>query len=136
MSNLIFTPPLPTASSRPLPAVVCMVQAVVHYRHLTKDSFTTLTLQTNQTERPNFTNRLRPTNYYQSMLLESYSQEHHSKTDQSIYANWTKHIQLTATISLTLMMTSSQVVETSVTTTENSPSHDYTYWTIKPHYYT
>lgn len=74
MSNLIFTPPLPTAGSRPLPAVVFMVQAVVHYRHHTKDSFTTLTLQTNQTERPNFTNGLRPTNYYQSMLLESYSQ--------------------------------------------------------------
>ena len=41
--------------------------------------------------------------------------------------NWTKHIQLTTTIHLTLMMTSTQVVEMSVTTTNNSASQDYTY---------
>ena len=32
---------------------------------------------------------------------------------------------MTKTIHLTLMMTSTQVVETSVTTTENNPSQDY-----------
>lgn len=41
--------------------------------------------------------------------------------------NWTKHIQLTTTIPLTLMMTSTQVVEMSVTTTDYSASQDYTY---------
>ena len=49
--------------------------------------------------------------------------------------NWTKHIQLTTTIHLTLMMTC-QVVEMSVTTTDNSASQDYTYLnTIKLHYH-
>ena len=38
-----------------------------------------------------------------------------------------KYIQLTTTFHLTLMMTSDQVVETSVTTTDNSPSQDYTH---------
>ena len=46
--------------------------------------------------------------------------------DQSVYTNWTKNIQLKTTIHSTLMMTSTQVVKTSVTTTENSPSQDYT----------
>ena len=40
---------------------------VNHHRHHTNDSFTTLTLQTNRTERPNFTNGSRTP-------LESYSQ--------------------------------------------------------------
>ena len=35
--------------------------------------------------------------------------------------------RLTTTFHLTLMMTSAQVVETSVTTTDNSPSQDYTH---------
>ena len=35
--------------------------------------------------------------------------------------------RLTTTFHLTLMMTSTQVVETSVTTTDNSPSQDYTH---------
>ena len=38
-----------------------------------------------------------------------------------------KYIRLTTTFHLTLMMTSAQVVETSVTTTDNSPSQDYTH---------
>ena len=38
-----------------------------------------------------------------------------------------KYIQLTTTFHLTLMMTSAQVVETSVTITDNSPSQDYTH---------
>ena len=38
-----------------------------------------------------------------------------------------KYIRLTTTFRLTLMMTSAQVVETSVTTTDNSPSQDYTH---------
>ena len=38
----------------------------------------------------------------------------------------TKNIRLTTTNHLTLKMTSAQVVETSVTTTDNSPSQDYT----------
>ena len=66
---------------------------VNHYRHHTNDSSTTLTLQTNRTERPNFT----------------------------------KCIRLTTSLHLTLMMTSAQVVETSVTTTDNSPSQDYSH---------
>ena len=45
------------------------------------------------------------------MPLESYSQQHHSKTNQSVYTNRTKYIRLTATFHLTLMMTSAQVVE-------------------------
>ena len=49
------------------------------------------------------------------------------KTDQSLYTNRTKYIRLTTTFHLTLMMTSAQVVETSVTTTDNSPSQDYTH---------
>ena len=48
------------------------------------------------------------------------------KTDQSVYTNRTKYIRLTTTFHLTLMMTSAQVVETSVTITDNSPSQDYT----------
>ena len=44
-----------------------------------------------------------------------------------MYTNWTKYIWLTTTFHLTLMMTSAQVVETSVTTTDNSPSQDYTH---------
>ena len=38
-----------------------------------------------------------------------------------------KYIRLTTTFHLTLMMTSAQVVETSVTTTNNSPSQDYSH---------
>ena len=38
-----------------------------------------------------------------------------------------KYIWLTTTFHLTLMMTSAQVVEMSVTTTDNSPSQDYTH---------
>ena len=48
--------------------------------------------------------------------------------------NWTKHIQLTTTIHLTLMMTSTQVVEMSVTTTDNSASQDYPYLYIQSNY--
>ena len=44
-----------------------------------------------------------------------------------MYTNRTKYIRLTTTFHLTLMMTSVQVVETSVTTTDNSPSQDYTH---------
>ena len=44
-----------------------------------------------------------------------------------MYTNRTKYIRLTTTFHLTLMMTSAQVVETSVTTTDNSPSQDYTH---------
>ena len=47
---------------------------VNHYRHHTNDSFTTLTLQTNRTERPNFTNGSKPTNHDWPTPLESYSQ--------------------------------------------------------------
>ena len=89
--------------------------------------YVTLTLQMNQTEWPYFTNRSRPTNHDQPMPLESCSQQHHSRTDQSVYTNWTYNIRLTTTIPLTLMMTSAQVVEMSVTTTNNSPSQDYTH---------
>ena len=81
----------------------------------------------NQTEWPYFTNRSRPTNHDQPMPLESCSQQHHSRTDQSVYTNWTYTIWLTTTVPLTLMMTSAQVVEMSVTTTNNSPSQDYTH---------
>ena len=56
-----------------------------------------------------------------------YSQQHYGKTDQSLYTNQTKYIRLTTTFHLTLMMTSAQVVETSVTITDNSPSQDYTH---------
>ena len=45
-----------------------------HYRHHTNDSFTTLTLQTNRTERPNFTDRSTLTNHNRLTPLESYSQ--------------------------------------------------------------
>ena len=38
-----------------------------------------------------------------------------------------KYIQLTTIFHLTLMMTSAQVVETSVTITNNNPSQDYTH---------
>ena len=65
--------------------------------------------------------------YLQCKLLESYSQWHHGKTDQSVYRNRTKNIRLTTTFHLILMMTSAHVVETSVTTTDNSPSQDYTH---------
>ena len=61
------------------------------------------------------------------MPLESYSIYHHSKTDQSVYTNQTKYIWLTTTFHLTLIMTSAQVVKMSVTTTDNSPSQDYTH---------
>ena len=61
------------------------------------------------------------------MPLESDSQQHHGKTNQSVYTNRTKYIRLTATFHLTLMMTSAQVVERSVTITNNSPSQDYTH---------
>ena len=47
---------------------------VNHYRHHTNDSSTTLTLQTNRTERPNFTNGSKPTNHDWPTPLESYSQ--------------------------------------------------------------
>ena len=46
---------------------------------------------------------------------------------QSVYTNRTKYIRLTTTFHLTLKMTSAQVVETSVTSTDNSPSQDYTH---------
>ena len=105
---------------------------VNHYRHHINDSSMTLTLQTNRTERPNFTNGSRLTNHDRPTPLGSYSQQHHGKTDQSVYTNRTKNIRLTTTIHLTLKMTSAQVVETSVITTDHSPSQDYT---IKPHYY-
>ena len=59
--------------------------------------------------------------------LESHSQWHHGKTDRSVYTNRTKYIRLTTTFHLTLMMTSAQVVETSVTNTDNGPSQDYTH---------
>ena len=42
-----------------------------------------------------------------------------------MYTNRTKYIRLTTTFHLTLMMASTQVAETSVTTTDNSPSQDY-----------
>ena len=44
---------------------------VNHYRHHTNDSFTTLILQTNRAERPNFTNGSRPTNHDWPTPLES-----------------------------------------------------------------
>ena len=44
-----------------------------------------------------------------------------------MYTNRTKYIRLTTTFHLTLVMTSAQAVETSVTTTDNSPSQDYTH---------
>ena len=44
-----------------------------------------------------------------------------------MYTNRTKYIRLTINFHLTLMMTSAQVIETSVTTTDNSPSQDYTH---------
>ena len=44
-----------------------------------------------------------------------------------MYTNRTKYIQLITTFHLTLMMTSAQVVETSVTITDNSPCQDYTH---------
>ena len=47
---------------------------VSHYWHHTKDSSTTLTLQTNQTEQPNFTNGSKPTTHNWPSPLESYSQ--------------------------------------------------------------
>ena len=47
--------------------------------------------------------------------------------DFELNTNRTKYIRLTTTFHLTLMMTSAQVVETSVTTTDNSPSQDYTH---------
>ena len=50
-----------------------------------------------------------------------------AKTDQSVYTKQTKNIRLTATIHLTLKMTIARVVETSATTTDNSPSQDYTH---------
>ena len=98
---------------------------VNHYRQNTNVSFTTL--QTNRIARPNFTNGSKPTNHDWPTPLESYSQWHHGKTDQSVYTNRTKYIRLTTTFHLTLMMTSAQVVETSVTITDNSPSQDYTH---------
>ena len=61
------------------------------------------------------------------MPLESDSQQHHGKTNQSVYTNRTKYIRLTATFHLTLMMTSTQVVERSVAITNISPSQDYTH---------
>ena len=67
------------------------------------------------------------TNHDWPMPLESYSQQHHGKTNQSVYTNQTKYIRLTATFHLTLMMTSGQVVESSVTIINNSPSQDYTH---------
>ena len=54
---------------------------------------------------------MKMTNHDWPMPLESYSQQHHSKTNQSVYTNRTKYIRLTATFHLTLMMTSAQVVE-------------------------
>ena len=50
-----------------------------------------------------------------------------AKTDQSVYTHQTNYIQLTTTFHLTLMITSAQVVETSVTIPDNSPSQDYTH---------
>ena len=44
-----------------------------------------------------------------------------------MYTNQTKYIQPTTIFHLTLMMTSTQVVEMSVTITDNSPSQDYTH---------
>ena len=48
------------------------------------------------------------------------------KLTKKVYTNRTKYIRLTTTFHLTLMMTSAQVVGTSVTNTDNSPPQDYT----------
>lgn len=53
------------------------------------------------------------------------SLDHHDKTDQSGFTNGTLNFRLTKTTHLTLMMTSAQVKENSVTTTDNSLSHDF-----------
>ena len=95
----------------------------VPYKRLIHD----INITNERTERPNSTNGSRPTNHDRPSPLESYSQKHHGKTDQSVYTNRTENIRLTTTIHLTLMMTSAQVVETSVTTTDNSTSQDYTH---------
>ena len=71
---------------------------VNHYRHRTNDSFTTLTLETNRTEWPDFTDRTRPIDHDRPTPLESYNRLHHGKTDQSVYINRTKNTQLTTTI--------------------------------------
>ena len=44
-----------------------------------------------------------------------------------MHTNRAKYIRLTTTIHLSLMMTSAQVVETSVTTVRQHPSKDYTH---------
>ena len=87
----------------------------------------TLTLQTNRIERHNFTNGSRLTDHDRPTPLESYSQKYYGKTDQSAYTNRTTEIRLTTTTHLTLKMTSAQILQTSVTTTDNSRSQDYTH---------
>ena len=47
---------------------------VNHCRHYTNNSFMTLTIQTNRTEQPNFTNRSKPTNHDWPTPLKSYTQ--------------------------------------------------------------
>ena len=47
---------------------------VNHYRYQINDSSTTLTLETNRTERTNFTNGSKPTDHEWPTPLESYSQ--------------------------------------------------------------
>ncbi|PFX18188.1 hypothetical protein AWC38_SpisGene17451 [Stylophora pistillata] len=93
------------------------------YKRLIHD----INITNDEKERPNFTDRSKQTNHGRLTSLESYSQEHHGKTNRSFHTNWNKNILLTTIIQLTLMMTSAQVVETSVTTTDNSPFQDYTH---------
>ena len=50
-----------------------------------------------------------------------------SSKSPTVTTNRTKYIRLTTTFHLTLMMTSAQVVETSVTIIDNSPSQHYTH---------
>ena len=50
-----------------------------------------------------------------------------SSNRSKVRTNTNNLSRLTTTIHLTLMMTSARVVETSVTTIDNSPSQDYTH---------
>ena len=79
------------------------------------------TPQTNPTERCNIIHGLKLTNHNRITPTESYTNITAEQTNQFTSI---KLITLSTTIQLILMMTSAQVVEISVTITDNSPSQD------------
>ena len=107
---------------------------VNHYRHHTNDSFTTLTLQTNRTERPNFTNGSKPittdlrhlsltANNITAKLTNQFIQTGLRTFDWQQLFTW-----LWWWLPLTLWKRQSPLPTTVLLRTTLT-------WTIKPHYY-